>query len=153
IRTGCGLAVGPDKGAALPANAPGIAQELAGQGRGGFLVARAFGDAGVNAPGLGVGADSDPSRLLEDPAQQRRTLLADVPVMGALTGLGDAGTKAGVGAQLVNRVKPCNISTFAENGQGGDKPDPRDALNESQGGRQIGMGSHALLKSPFDVLE
>src|SRR5215510_2830343 len=80
------LRVGPKKGAALPTNAPGVGKELSAQSGSGLLTAGALGDAGENSSGVGIGADSHPGGLLEHPAQLRRSLLADVTMMGALPG-------------------------------------------------------------------
>ena len=141
---GLNLGVGPDKGTALAADAPGIAEEFAGQGGGGFLVASALTDARINAAGVGIATDGHPGGLLKHPAQDGRTLFADVAVMGTLAGLGDAGTKPGVGTQLVNIIEAGDVATLAQDGDGGDKADAGHTLNEGQRGGEIGVGSNGV---------
>ncbi len=82
-RAGLVLVNGPDKGMALAANAPGVAQEFAGQSGGSLFAAGPLGNAGINSAGVRIAADGYPCGLLEHPAQDRRPLFADVAVMGA----------------------------------------------------------------------
>ena len=146
-----GLGVGPDKGLSAAAKAPGIGEELSGQSGSGLLTARALGNAGENSTRVGIGADGDPSGLLEHPTQLRRPLLTDMTVMGALSGLSDARTKPRVGTQLINAIEASDVSALAHNGNGRDKADARHALNQGQSGGQLGMGRDGVFQDQFDV--
>jgi prepilin-type N-terminal cleavage/methylation domain-containing protein len=152
-RRGAGwvFGVGPDKGLAAAADTPGVAQEFARQSGGRFFGAGAFGDARVDAARVGIGADGDPGGLLQDPAQLRRPLFADVAVMGRLARLGDARTEAGVGTQPVNGVEAGDVAALAEDGQGGDETRAGHALNQGQRGCQVSVRGHGVFQNGFHV--
>jgi prepilin-type N-terminal cleavage/methylation domain-containing protein/prepilin-type processing-associated H-X9-DG protein len=136
---------------ALAANAPSVAQELTGQGRGGLFRACPPGDAGVNATGIEVGSNGDPGGLLQHPAQERRPLLADMPVMHGQAGLADAGAEAGVGAQLIDGVKTGKVAALAHDRDRGDETDPGHALNQGQGGSQFGVAGDGAVQRQFGI--
>ncbi len=142
---------GPDKGTALAANAPGIAEEFAGQGGGGFFAAGPLGDAGVNSAGVGIASDGNPGGLLQDPAQLGRPLFADVTVMGALSGLGHARAETGIGTQLVNGIKTPDVAALAEDGRRSDKADAGHTLHQGQGGGEIRVFGNRVRQGGFHV--
>ncbi len=150
---GLDLGVGPDNGTELAADAPGVAEEFACQGSGGFLVAGALADACINSAGVGIAADGDSGGLLKHLGQDGRALFADVAVVGVFAGLGDAGTKSGIGTQLVNIVKAGDVAGIAQDGDGREETDSGHTLNQGQRRGEIGVSGNGIHEDGFHVGE